>query len=61
MNPILKYLLDKIVPALLIGIIVGAINLYIDVQILKKDFNNFKDEYYDIVVQVNNQFQKEAK
>ena len=52
------YLLDKIVPALIMGLIFGAINTYIDVQLLKREFRVLEENYQDIVVQINNQLVK---
>jgi hypothetical protein len=53
-----KYLLDKILPALIIGLIVSAFQLYVDVQMMKREIQILRGELSDLWVQANEQIQK---
>jgi len=53
-----QYLLDKLVPGLIATLLYTSIQLYIDVQVMKKEFKLLETSYYDILEQINNQLEK---
>lgn len=53
-----KWLLDKLLPAIVMGLIVGAIDLYVDVQVMKRELAILRAELTDLWSQANEQVQK---
>jgi hypothetical protein len=53
-----KWIIDKLLPALIMGLIVAAINTYIDVQMMKREFASMRAELTDLWTQANDQIQK---
>jgi cell division protein ZapA (FtsZ GTPase activity inhibitor) len=53
-----KWLIDKLLPAIIMGLIMGAVNTYIDVQILKRSYADMRAELTDLWQQSSEQAQK---
>lgn len=51
------YFMDKVLPALVTGLLVAAVNTYVDVQILKSQIAVLRAELSDLWIQANTQIQ----
>ena len=53
-----KWIIDKLLPALIMGLIIAAVNTYIDVQMMKREFAAMREELNNLWVQANEQVQR---
>lgn len=50
-----KWFVNQVVPALLTGLIIAAVNLYVDVQLMKREMAVLRAELTDLWVQASDQ------